>query len=122
MLRDAEIRARYDLRDAVAVVVETDHPDGLFNSATLGRVRELSDRLVALEGLGVVGMPPFMVASDFDSGRLVRPLADWRIGHEIPIWGVLPHRSYVPARVQVVLAAVSEVISEREPQWRAISG
>ncbi|MEM7048386.1 MAG: MMPL family transporter [Acidobacteriota bacterium] len=52
VLLDAEVRQRYDLRDPIAVVVETDHPDGIFNRDTLRRVRQLSDRLVALEGLG----------------------------------------------------------------------
>ncbi|MCP4661085.1 MAG: MMPL family transporter [bacterium] len=49
--RDLEIRERFDLRDPIAVVVRSDHPDGVFNPATLRRVSELTAALSSLEGV-----------------------------------------------------------------------
>lgn len=48
---DREIRERFGLRDPVVVLVETSHPAGIYNPRTLRRVRELSRRLAALEGV-----------------------------------------------------------------------
>ncbi len=49
---DAEMREHFGLRDPVLVVVVTDHPDGIYNAATLGRLRELTRALAGLEGIG----------------------------------------------------------------------
>lgn len=49
---DAEVRERFGLRDPVLVVVVTDHPDGIFNPGTLGRVAELTVALAQIEGIG----------------------------------------------------------------------
>lgn len=74
-------------------------------------------REAALAGLGVCPMLPFLVEPDLAAGRLVRVLPDWRVGHVIPIWGVLPHRSYVPAKVQAVLGAMEAVLQAHAPRW-----
>lgn len=49
---DAEARALFGLRDPLMVVVASDHPDGIYNPATLARVATLSDALAALPGIG----------------------------------------------------------------------
>lgn len=49
---DAEIREHFGLRDPIVVLVETSHPDGIFNLETLRRVQKLSEALAALDGIG----------------------------------------------------------------------
>lgn len=49
---DARARDTFDLRDPLLVVIETDHPDGVWNTATLGRVVRLQEALAALPELG----------------------------------------------------------------------
>lgn len=71
----------------------------------------------ARAGLGVAALPPFCVEDDLQQGRLVRVLPEWRVGHTISIWGVLPHRSHVPARVQVVLEAVTKELQRQATGW-----
>jgi len=48
---DREVRRRFDLRDPLVVLVESEHPDGIWNVGTLGRVAELTRRLIALPGV-----------------------------------------------------------------------
>lgn len=73
-------------------------------------------------GLGVMAVPPFMVEHDLSSGRLVRLLPAWRVGHLHGIWGLLPHRAYVPARAEAVLNAVGEALDRAVPRWEALTG
>ena len=49
---DAEVRDHFGLRDPIAVVVESSHPDGILNAQTLDRIRELSQELTQLPGIG----------------------------------------------------------------------
>ena len=72
-------------------------------------------------GLGVAALPPFCVARELAEGTLVRLLPRWRITHELGIYGVTPHRTMLPARVEVVLAAARERLAEREPYWERLT-
>jgi predicted RND superfamily exporter protein len=49
---DREARRTFGLRDPLLVVLETRHPDGIFNSGTLGRLERLTRDLAALPGVG----------------------------------------------------------------------
>ncbi|MFL6195017.1 MAG: efflux RND transporter permease subunit [Thermoanaerobaculia bacterium] len=49
---DREARRAFGLRDPLMVVIETRHPDGLFNPGTLDRLERLSRELAALPGIG----------------------------------------------------------------------
>lgn len=48
---DRRIRTEFGLRDPLAVVIRSSHPDGIFNPATLGRVRDLTAALERLPGV-----------------------------------------------------------------------
>src|SRR5262245_39696594 len=52
VLFDAEVREHFGLRDPIALIVETTHPDGIFNLGTLTKVRDLSARLAQLPDIG----------------------------------------------------------------------
>ncbi len=49
--QDRAVRAEFGLEDAIVVLVRSPHPDGVFNAGTLQRVRELTARFAALEGI-----------------------------------------------------------------------
>lgn len=49
---DAEVRDRFGLRDPVVVLVESSHPDGIFNPETLRGVQRLTNALAGLDGVG----------------------------------------------------------------------
>lgn len=49
---DAEVRKHFGLRDPIALIVETSHPQGIFNLQTLTKVRDLSTRLAELPEVG----------------------------------------------------------------------
>jgi predicted RND superfamily exporter protein len=49
---DAEVRRDFQLRDPIVVLIETSHPDGIYNLATLRRVAELSEVLAGIDGIG----------------------------------------------------------------------
>ncbi len=53
---DADVRAHFGLRDPLVVVVETTHPDGVWNAATLRSVQWVSDALAAIEEIGPRGV------------------------------------------------------------------
>ncbi len=75
----------------------------------------LVDAVIA--GLGVTAMPPFVVADELAEGSLVRLLPDWRVVHELGIYGVTPHRTMIPARVHVVLDALRNRLADLTPRW-----
>lgn len=48
---DREARRTFGLRDPLLVVVETGHPDGIYNRATLDRLERLTREIAALPGI-----------------------------------------------------------------------
>lgn len=52
VLFDAEVREHFELRDPLVVLVETARPEGIFNTDTLARVRDLTAALAALPEVG----------------------------------------------------------------------
>lgn len=52
VLFDRSVREDFGLRDLLVVVLRTQHPDGVCNTATLTHVLELTRRLTAIDGIG----------------------------------------------------------------------
>ncbi len=48
---DRAIRETFDVRDPIAVVLSSEHRDGIFHPAALARVRDLSAAVLSLEGV-----------------------------------------------------------------------
>lgn len=48
---DARVREEFAIRDPLAVLIETDHPDGVFNVSTLRLVQAIDDGVGALPGV-----------------------------------------------------------------------
>ena len=72
-------------------------------------------------GMGVTAMPPFSVARELADGSLVRLFEQWRVDHELGIYGVTPHRTMLPSRVQVVLEHVRTRLDELAPSWDTLT-
>ncbi len=90
-----------------------------------GRVFVCDTSQVLLEavraGMGVAAMPPFLVARELAEGSLVRLLPAWRVAHVLGIFGVTPHRTMLPPRVQVVLDATRARVAELSPAWEQLT-
>jgi uncharacterized protein len=52
ILIDNEVRRTFGLRDQLLVLVETTHPDGIYNPESLHRLAALTESLAALPGVG----------------------------------------------------------------------
>jgi predicted RND superfamily exporter protein len=77
---DAEARDHFGLRDPVFVVVVTDHPDGIYNAATLERVAGLTGALAAIDGIGLGHLTSlateYRERLDAGTGESFRPFLD----------------------------------------------
>jgi len=49
---DAEVRQHFGVRDPLVVLIETSHPRGVWNPATMRHLKHLSDALAAAPGIG----------------------------------------------------------------------
>jgi DNA-binding transcriptional LysR family regulator len=72
-------------------------------------------------GLGVTAMPPFCVSRELAEGSLVRLFPEWRMDHQLGIFGVTPHRGLLAGRVQVVLDAARTRLQELAPLWKRLA-
>jgi DNA-binding transcriptional LysR family regulator len=71
-------------------------------------------------GHGVSALPPFPAERHLADGSLVRVLPDWELDHPQGVWLLLPHRRFVPSRVQTVADTIADVVSEAAVQWAAL--
>jgi DNA-binding transcriptional LysR family regulator len=65
-------------------------------------------RDLALEGLGIIVQPDFIVEKDIAAGRLVRVLEDWSMP-EFSLYAVYLSRKFLPAKVRVFIDYLVEV-------------
>jgi DNA-binding transcriptional LysR family regulator len=66
-----------------------------------------SIRLAALLGQGLVYLPDFLLNDEFQSGRLVPVLTDFRTP-EMPIIAIYPHREFIPSKVRRFIDLVAK--------------
>ena len=78
-----------------------------------------SNYAAALAGLGIAGLPSYVVDDALASGRLVRVLADWQLFH-VQLWAAMPSRKHVPARTRALMDFLLSVFGgeDRDP-WLA---
>jgi DNA-binding transcriptional LysR family regulator len=76
----------------------------------------------ALHGLGVAGLPSFLIEDALMEHALERVLPEWRL-FSLTIWAAMPTRKYVPARTRAFLDFLIEVFGgeDRDP-WLAAAG
>lgn len=69
----------------------------------------------AIEGLGVVQEPAFLVFEALRQKRLVRILPDWE-GEEFSVFAVYPNRNFLPPKVRSLIDFLAEQLA-RKPYW-----
>lgn len=62
----------------------------------------LATRMAVLEGLGFAVSPDFIIAEDLAQGRIVDVMPG-RIGQDMGIFAVYPHRRYLPGKVRALV-------------------
>lgn len=73
----------------------------------------------ALHGMGIAGLPSFMVEDALLDGALERVVPDWHL-FSTTIWAAMPTRRYVPASTRVFLDFLIEVFGgENNDPWLA---
>ncbi len=76
----------------------------------------------ALHGVGVAGLPSFVVGDALMEGALERVLPEWRI-YSYSLWAAMPTRKFVPARTRAFLDFLIEVFGgEDDDPWLAAAG
>ncbi|WIT13001.1 LysR family transcriptional regulator [Paucibacter sediminis] len=75
-----------------------------------------------LHGLGIAGLPSFVIADALLEGALERVLPEWRL-FSFTIWAAMPTRKFVPARTRAFLDFLLSVFGgeDRDP-WLAAAG
>jgi DNA-binding transcriptional LysR family regulator len=70
----------------------------------------------ALAGMGLAGLPSFMVADAIQHGRLTRVLPGWH-GGALKLYAAMPTRKHVPARTRVLVDFLVEAFggSDKDP-------
>jgi DNA-binding transcriptional LysR family regulator len=76
----------------------------------------------SLNGMGVTGLPTFMVADALRDGRLVRVLPQWH-GGSLQLYAAMPTRKHVPVRTRAFMDFLAETFggNENDP-WLASIG
>lgn len=76
----------------------------------------------ALHGLGIAGLPSFLIEDALMENALERVLPEWRL-FSFTLWACMPTRKYVPARTRAFLDFLLEVFGgeDRDP-WLAAAG
>lgn len=83
IVADREVRRHFGLRDPLLVILESDHPDGIYNPATLARVEAITHAVAGVPGVGaehVVSLAtensPRFRPPEFDFYGLLEPPPD----------------------------------------------
>ena len=75
----------------------------------------------ALAGMGVAGLPTFMVADALQDGRLTRVLPDWH-GGALQLYAAMPTRKHVPTRTRAFIDFLVEAFggTQKDP-WLGLT-
>lgn len=76
----------------------------------------------AVNGMGVAGLPTFMVSDALRDGRLVRVLPQWH-GGSLQLYAAMPTRKHVPARTRAFMDFLVEIFGgNQDDPWLAAIG
>lgn len=92
------------------------------NRATLSTTHMDTNYAAALHGLGIAGLPSFMVEDALLEQALERVMPQWRL-FSITLWAGMPTRKYVPARTRAFLDFLLQIFGgeDRDP-WLVAAG
>lgn len=90
--------------------------------STLSTTHMDTNYAAALHGLGIAGLPSFLVADALMEQALERVMPQWRLW-SFTIWAGMPTRKYVPARTRVFLDFLLEIFGgEDQDPWLEAAG
>lgn len=103
-----EVDRAFTLKPARHATLATTHIDICFAAARAG--------------LGIAGLPSYVIGQSLQQGDLERVLPDWRL-FDMTIWAGLPSRRHLPARTRAFLDFLLELFGgeDRDP-WLARAG
>jgi len=70
--------------------------------------------VVAGRGLGYVAT--YLLTDEFQTGKLIRLLPDWKAKQHMPVYLVYPRRRHLPAKLKVIIEFMKEHIGQ-PPYW-----
>lgn len=76
-------------------------------------------RMAALEGMGILVQPAYIVHDDIEAGRLVPVMTDWELP-QLTMSAVFPSRTHLPARTRLFIDLLARHFRENdfEQRWR----
>jgi len=91
-------------------------------NVVLSTLAQDTNYAAALHGLGIAGLPSFIIEDALMEHGLERVLPAWHL-YSHRIWAAMPTRKYVPARTRVFLDFLLEIFGgeDRDP-WLAAAG
>lgn len=100
--------------------LETHH--AVPHRGVLSTIHTDTNYAAALAGLGIAGLPSFVVADALIEHALERVLPEWRL-FSSTLWVGMPTRQHVPARTRAMLDFLVEIFGgeDRDP-WLAAAG
>ncbi|MBV8500700.1 MAG: LysR family transcriptional regulator [Paucibacter sp.] len=113
----SSIQRGFDLRRGKEVFTVTPA-----KTAVLATLSQDTNYAAALHGLGIAGLPSFMIEDALLEHGLERVLPAWYL-RSMTIWAAMPTRKYVPARTRVFIDFLIEIFggADRDP-WLAAAG
>ena len=92
------------------------------NRATLSTTHMDTNYAAALHGLGIAGLPSFVVEDALLEQALERVMPQWRL-FGTTLWAGMPTRKYVPARTRAFLDFLLEIFGgEDKDPWLVAAG
>ncbi len=92
------------------------------SNVVLSTLAQDTNYAAALHGLGIAGLPSFIIEDALMEHGLERVLPAWHL-YSHRLWAAMPTRKYVPARTRVFLDFLLEIFGgeDRDP-WLAAAG
>ena len=92
------------------------------HNVVLSTLAQDTNYAAALHGLGIAGLPSFIIEDALMEHGLERVLPAWHL-YSHKIWAAMPTRKYMPARTRVFLDFLLEIFGgeDRDP-WLAAAG
>ena len=76
----------------------------------------------ALAGLGIAGLPSYVIEDALLEHALERVLPEWRL-FDVTLWAGMPSRRYLPARTRAFLDFLLQIFGgEDQDPWLAAAG
>lgn len=93
--------------------------DEQFSIHTTGNYRvdlaeAVRDAVVAGRGVGLIAT--YLLSDEFESGKLIQLLPDWKSTLELPAYAVYPRKKHLPARLSYIISYLKDYIG-CPPYW-----